>query len=277
MTWAARPWSGSPPSAVLVAAHPDDEVIGVGSLLAQFEELLMVHLTDGSPLDMVDARRLGFSKREDYADARRRELDAALAFAGVTLCRCFAMGLADREVSLSMASLATDLLAIFRGARPDVVLTHPYEGGHPDHDAAALCCRLAVDRMAEDPGGAPGLVEFASYHCGPNGEREYGFLRSGDMRTPDGDGAETRVLLDEPGRRLKQSMLDCFVSQRGVLAGFPTDEERFRPAPRYDFTRAPHEGALWYEKFGWTLDGFRWRELAAGACRDFRDADRQCA
>jgi hypothetical protein len=62
-------------------------------------------------------------------------------------------------------------------------------------------------------------------------------------------------------------MLDCFATQRHMLCHFGVREERFRPAPAYDFTAAPHSGTLLYETFGWNWTGERWRHLAQEALR----------
>ena len=63
----------------LVVAHPDDETIGLGSRLHLFDRLLLVHLTDGAPADMGDARRAGFATREAYAAARAARSSAVSA------------------------------------------------------------------------------------------------------------------------------------------------------------------------------------------------------
>ena len=60
-------------------------------------------------------------------------------------------------------------------------------------------------------------------------------------------------------------MLDCFVSQRDLLAAFGTKVERFREAPDYDFTKPPHLGELHYERLGWGITGEIWRQHAAAA------------
>src|ERR1044071_4721885 len=72
---------------LIVAAHPDDETIGCGAQLWRFDDLLLVHVTDGAPRDGKDAAQYGFASVADYAAARRRELDAALAAGEVTARR----------------------------------------------------------------------------------------------------------------------------------------------------------------------------------------------
>ena len=53
-----------------------------------------------------------------------------------------------------------------------------------------------------------------------------------------------------------------------MLAPFPLDEERFRAAPLYDFTRPPHPGTLHYERHPWGMSGERFRALARAALEE---------
>src|SRR6185312_12479347 len=71
------------PRALLVFAHPDDEVIAVGGRLERFRESRLICVTDGAPRDGRDAREKGFSSLQGYASARRAELNAAVRHAGL--------------------------------------------------------------------------------------------------------------------------------------------------------------------------------------------------
>src|SRR5689334_21245962 len=66
------------PSVLLVAAHPDDEVIGAGAQLPRWRNLSLLHITDGAPHNPDEAHAAGFDNKQDYARARRLELQVAL-------------------------------------------------------------------------------------------------------------------------------------------------------------------------------------------------------
>ncbi len=242
----------------MVVAHPDDETIGAGALLPLFRRLLLVHATDGAPRDLADARAAGFPTADGYAAARRRELGAALAAGGVRAERA-ALGAADQGASFRMAELSRALAALLERHGARAVLTHPYEGGHPDHDALAFCARAAASLLARGGAGAPAVVEMAFYHAGPEGWAVGRFLPGG--------APPTVVALTGEERARKRAMLGAFATQAATLALFPVGDEAFRPAPAHDFAAPPHAGALLYERFPWGMDGPRWRLLAAEAAR----------
>ena len=68
--------------------------------------------------------------------------------------------------------------------------------------------------------------------------------------------------LDPAQRDLKLRIYESYRSQYSLLRDFPRDVERFRKAPRYDVTRKPHEGPLFYENFELGMDGERFLRLA---------------
>lgn len=245
---------------LIVAAHPDDEVVGAGGNLSRFRDVRILHLTDGAPRDGSDAAVAGFPDAESYGAARRRELLEALALAGLGEDRVETLGLPDQGASADLASLSLRLLSVLLAQRPALILTHPYEGGHPDHDAAAFAVFAACALIRSSGGIPPARLEFTSYHAGLHGMVTSRFLQE--------RGAQVIVLSPEE-RRLKEAMLACFVTQRRTLSWFPVGVEAFRPAPAYDFTRPPHRGRLWYEWFGWGgIDGEGWRRRAADALFD---------
>jgi LmbE family N-acetylglucosaminyl deacetylase len=160
----------------------------------------------------------------------------------------------DQEASDHLVDLSLQLADMLREIRPESVITHPYEGGHPDHDATAFAVHAAV-RMLDVPCD---IVEMTAYHNRDGQIRTLDFLHADDCPPV------THVLSPaECGR--KRKMFECFPTQRRVLIWFPISIERFRPAPEYDFTLPPHAGKLYYECFDWGMTGERWRWLARAA------------
>ena len=245
--------------ALFVAAHPDDEVIGAGgSLLSHFESCKIVHVTDGAPADMFDAQRAGFTSRRDYAVARCEEAATALSLAGITKNQIIELGVTDQRASHELVRLVRLLSELFDELKPEILVTHPYEGGHPDHDSSVFAVHAARQLLLSENATAPQIVEMTSYHQRDD-ETVYSEFLSSEGCVP------VTFELSTAQRTLKRKMFDCFVTQREVLQWFPIAVERFRKAPEYDFTQPPHAGKLHYEYFDWGMTGDKWRRLACEA------------
>lgn len=256
------------PTTLVIVAHPDDEAIGAGGLLAGLPDAVVAHVTDGAPRDVRYARSKGFQTREEYARARRREVVNALAHVGITPDRCRDFGYVDGEASIQLLELVFDVADLMDEVRPDIVLTHPYEGGHSDHDATAFAVHLACGILRRDNVPTPLVLELTSYHNFSGARRVFNFLPF--------IGAEERTIqLTDAEKELKKRMYQEFASQRQVLKRFPIDLERFRPAPRYLFTKAPHEGTLDYERFCTIITGAQWRSNASKALDALRTRRRR--
>lgn len=194
---------------------------------------------------------------------RRVEAEFALGLAGVPADRIRCLGFPDQELAFNLTEVTEALGRECERLRPEVVVTQPYEGGHPDHDAAAYCVREALSRLHLHP--EPPLVEMTSYHAGAGGSPVAGqFLDSPVARRCE----PVARVLDEEEAGLKRQMFDAFHSQRPVLDLLWSDVERFRLAPDYDFARPPHEGPLFYEIRGFPSTG-------ADFCREVREASQR--
>lgn len=246
-------------SVAIVCAHPDDETVGAGSRIAALgSNVSLIFTTDGSPLNMEDATAAGFSTRKEYASARRAELHAALTAAGTLPREVRFLNYPDQQGPMNLVEITRDLVTAFEEIRPEIVVTHPYEGGHPDHDATAFAVHSASHILLAERGWTPVILEMSCY-----------FNRNGEICTgeflPHACAPVSEIPLSAEQQKQKLEMVSKYSTQKNTLQYFPTHKESFRPAPKYNFLQPPHEGTLFYELFNWGMTGSRWCRQTKGA------------
>jgi N-acetylglucosamine malate deacetylase 2 len=238
---------------MIVVAHPDDETIALGGQLRRMEGVRLLLMTDGAPLNMTDARAGGFATCEAYGRARRGEMETALAMAGVKRDALITFGLPDQSLASHLAELAERLANLLHEIGVATVLTHAYEGGHPDHDATAFIVRAACLLVERRDLPAPVVYEFPLYHA-----------RHGQMVAQEfapGGSVEYAIALDEEAAEIKQRMLAAYSTQQRTLASFAAKTERFRPALPCDFGELPNGGDVLYSQYEWGLKPADWPGL----------------
>ena len=243
---------------LIVVAHPDDETLGCAhELLRGPGRCRILHTTDGGPFEERFWAQAGAASREEYAARRRAELLAAMRVFGIEERQLEMLPIPDRESARRMPSLIAEVAARLRECRPAVVYTHPFEGGHPDHDATALAVQRAIAMLRAEGLAAPERREFTGYHA-RNGE----FYSEGFLY---GANDVVQVPLAKPEAAKKKAALDCYASQQRVIVRFALSPQRWRMAPLYDFTVRPHAGPLYYEirEMGYCFEDFA--ALAAAA------------
>ena len=182
-----------------------------------------VHPEHGAA-ELRHARALGVL---DAAEMRQRLAEAAI-YAAPARYEPFALGIPDKDAYLELAGLSRAVAECLRREHPAAVLTHAYEGGHPDHDAAAFAVQMACRSVAA--ADRPAIVEMPFYHAVDGRMVTGGFLPA--------QSEEVAIRLGGADLRRKRRMVDCFYTQREILSCCTLDIERFRPAPAYEF-RAP--------------------------------------
>ena len=147
---------------MVVAAHPDDETLGFGGVLARYA-------SEGARTFLVTATRGDRGRYLSHAPGspehpgpaalsriRERELHAAAAVLGIDHVALLDYG--DQQLGRAAVDEAVpDLVQHIRRARPQVLLTFAPDGayGHPDHIAVSQLTTAAIVAAA-DPGYATG-------------------------------------------------------------------------------------------------------------------------
>jgi LmbE family N-acetylglucosaminyl deacetylase len=126
---------------VVVAPHPDDEVLGAGGLLQRMErarvETVVIAVTDGEA-SHPGARLVGC----DLSTTRALERRVALNRLGCRSVRVSQLRFPDGAVAEQVDRL-TDLLSCL--LRPDDLCVSPWRSdGHPDHDACGRAAAAAA-------------------------------------------------------------------------------------------------------------------------------------
>jgi LmbE family N-acetylglucosaminyl deacetylase len=117
---------------VVLAAHPDDEVLGVGGLIARLaatgHSIVVVWATDG---EASHPRSTAVSP-DEMRSRRREESRRALAHLGVQPEATHHLGLPDGRLETCRGRLRDQLSEIVDS--DDLVLAPWARDGHPDHD-----------------------------------------------------------------------------------------------------------------------------------------------
>ncbi len=146
---------------MVVAAHPDDETLGFGGVLARYAsegvETFLVTATRGQAGRHRGHRpgEAGHPGADELARIRERELRDAAAALGIAHVRV--LDYADQQLDRADVNEAIGLIAReIRAARPDVVLTFAPDGayGHPDHIAISQLTTAAIVAAADASFGA---------------------------------------------------------------------------------------------------------------------------
>ena len=214
---------------LVLAPHPDDEVVGCAvalrRALAEGAHARVLFLTTGVPARDVlwpwqrqryDAM---VGRRQEEATAASRALGAEIAGFEAWPTRTLKDHLAATEQRIRRAA-----------AEASEVWVPAWEGAHQDHDVANwIASRLSLP-----------VVEFAEYGFAG------GVVRSNEFAE---GGGELRLTPEEAA--WKRGLLALYASERGNLRHIRVEQEALRPLARHDYTRPPHEGKLFYQRFQW--------------------------
>jgi LmbE family N-acetylglucosaminyl deacetylase len=182
-------------SAVILAAHPDDEVLGAGGVICMLAEagarLRLVSVTDG------EASHPGHSDPAQLADRRAQERAEALMRLGAADAEVIRLGRPDSGLAGREDDLGAELEDLVTGFAACLA---PWPGDvHADHEAVGRAAARTASRVVCYP--------VWMWH----------WSRPGDPRVPWRQAVQ--VPLPEALAHRKQSAIGCFRSQLEQRAG----------------------------------------------------------
>ncbi|HEX2714461.1 MAG TPA: PIG-L family deacetylase [Candidatus Acidoferrales bacterium] len=225
---------------LVLVPHPDDEVVGCGAAIGRSlnefpsspREIFAAYLTTGVP--SVDRLWPWLRKEHGQRVARRRQ-EARRAAELLGIQQVFFEDIPTRQLKGFLGPMQARLAEVIRDLCFDTLWTPAYEGGHQDHDVAnflASTLRNLVD-----------IWEFSEYNS------HQGRICSNEFLAP--TGTEREIVLDPAERKRKRQLLTVYESERRNLTHVRTEREVFRPLANYDYSRPPHSGKLFYQRFQW--------------------------
>ncbi|MGN8132852.1 PIG-L family deacetylase [Paenarthrobacter sp. 22069] len=215
---------------VVLAAHPDDETLGAGGLMASLAalgaqvEVVLCTAGEGSHPDSPT------TTPDQLAQARLTEFAEALTALGLKDCWTF-LGLPDRGLQAHTEAIATavrESVQRLPGAPDRLAIVAPYRSdGHGDHDALGA----VGAEVARQDGHA--LLEYPIWFW------HWAVPHGGDWRQ------WVRFHLDEPARTAKKLAMAEHATQVQPLSPLPGDETLLDGKFLEHFSRG-------YEVFAWT-------------------------
>lgn len=201
---------------VVVAAHPDDETLGAGGLLAAASRLGLAVTVLVATLGEASHPRSSTHTPQDLARVRQVEVRTAVGLLAPS-AQVRILGLPDGRLTEHRDELRAAVDDCLEG--PTTLVAAPFvSDGHPDHEAAGA--------VANEAAAAVGAVSLGypiwMWHWGVPGELPAGLLRL-DLEHPD---------LDR-----KKEALQCHRSQIHPLSDLPGDEAIVPPAFASHFDR----------------------------------------
>jgi len=133
------------PPVLVLAAHPDDEVIGAGGMLAwharQGHAVTVVHATDGAKGDPA-------ARENDICAVRRAEGTEALRRLGIGAPQHW--DLPDGELPEHLPALTSRLRTLFADVQPRTLYSFWFGEAHRDHRAVAAATAMAAEALPAD-------------------------------------------------------------------------------------------------------------------------------
>ena len=221
---------------LFLAPHPDDEVVGACTAItrarAAGDRILCLYLTTGVPARHV---LWPWERKRHPGKVIRRTDEARLAAKLLDIGFIAVAPWATRTLKDHWESARALIAETVKAEKVDALWAPAFEGAHQDHDVANALASTFLERLE--------VSEFAEYNFADGRVRSHEFVEA--------NGTEAVVQLTPDEQQLKRRALALYASEQRNLGHVGVEREAFRPLPRHDYSRPPHDGRLFWQRFQW--------------------------
>lgn len=202
---------------LVIAAHPDDEILGLSSMLGKHrmngDMVTIVYVTNGS-VGKGPSWKCSKMASEQISKRRYEEGARALSHIGIKKGNLLCLGFPDGGTHRYLVEMAKDIIKLINDLNPKKIYVHSIEGGHDDHDIVSFVVKSVCKQL-----GSLHLYEWAEYNrLQPLGSKNINFRASIPSKYK-----ETIMHLTKEEQKLKKKMLENHESQ-GVVVHYMMGE-----------------------------------------------------
>jgi LmbE family N-acetylglucosaminyl deacetylase len=223
---------------LLIAPHPDDEIVGAFMIIKKIlkgKRVIVFFLTNG----IINKNTLWFWQRNKYEEKvikRKKEMNLSMRL--LKIKKFYLQDISTRSLKDNIERTYKKILQLKKKHDIDTIFCPAYEGGHQDHDVANFICSRLANKCK--------IFEFAEYNYFKKKIYSNHFFLSSKK--------DHVIYLTDKEKREKKNFLKIYKSEQQNLNYISVEQESYRELIKYNYKTPPHKGTLFYRRFsffGW--------------------------
>ena len=221
---------------LLIFAHPDDEIVGLFTFINRKKKRGISFVTFFLTNGVMPREKMWFFKRNSYSSIlSQRILEMKKSMTAIGIKNYTYQNIPSRTLKDNIEPSIYRINKLINKHKIDTLFAPAYEGGHQDHDAANFISSKFVNKLS--------VYEYSEYNFFSNKVNSNHFINL--------SGKENNIYLDEHEKKEKIEALKIYESEKMNLNYLSFDKECYRSLLKYDYSKPPHSGILFYRRFSW--------------------------
>lgn len=213
--------------------HPDDEVVGSCIIIKEYlkrKKISIFFLTNGVISEIENWPWLRKNNKKDTS-IRYQEMLKSLKYLNIK--NFFYQDIHTRTLKFNIEQTYTNIENIINTQNIDTIFCPAYEGGHQDHDIANFLGSKFKNTCK--------VFEFPEYNFFGKKINSNKFFNS--------ENNEIIIHLNQNQINFKKQCLLSYSSEKKNLNYLKIIQECFRPIRKYNYSKPPHKGILFYRRY----------------------------